>query len=363
MAVSDKPFTCRGVLSTVNSLFDPLGFVAPVTIRRLALLRELSTEVFDWDADLPVDKLNKWETWKRSLQDLSCLHISCSYIQQSLSSATYTELCLFSDFSYWAIRAEAYLRVITPGGQCRVGFVLGKAKPEPTIPHPAKPMVRQVRVDDEAKLTDKEVQDLKAQIEMLQSQVSELTIGSLKATTKLSKEAQTEKQSKAKSTSEVQALKKHVESLQNQIGVMTVTHTETRPTRGSSWRADPRENKGSHDFPNRQSYKGQPRDRNDRDDFFCYRCGEDGHVATRCTAPEDSAKVIQKLVRTLRRHKEHNNREQTNPHKETQHTHCSIKRSAVDHNKPGSLPEGLVGETSLSKVIIEGQPLTAPPFP
>lgn len=129
-----------------------------------------------------------------------------------------------------------------------------------SAPHPAKPMVRQVRVNDEAKLTDKEVQDLKAQIELLQSQVSELTIGSLKATTKLPKEVQTEKQSKAKSNSEVQALKKQVESLQNQIGVMTVTHTETRPTRGSSWRADPRENKGSHDSPNRQSYKGQSRD-------------------------------------------------------------------------------------------------------
>lgn len=33
VAVSDKPFTLHGVLSTVNSLFDPLGLVAPVTIR------------------------------------------------------------------------------------------------------------------------------------------------------------------------------------------------------------------------------------------------------------------------------------------------------------------------------------------
>ncbi|KAK0137151.1 hypothetical protein N1851_026658 [Merluccius polli] len=43
VAVNDKPFTRRGVLSTVNSLFDPLGFVAPVTIKGRALLRELSS--------------------------------------------------------------------------------------------------------------------------------------------------------------------------------------------------------------------------------------------------------------------------------------------------------------------------------
>lgn len=36
-----KPFTRRGVLSTVNSVFDPMGMLAPVTIQGRALLREL----------------------------------------------------------------------------------------------------------------------------------------------------------------------------------------------------------------------------------------------------------------------------------------------------------------------------------
>lgn len=38
-----KPFTCRGPLSMVNSLYDPLGFAAPVIIQGKALLWELLT--------------------------------------------------------------------------------------------------------------------------------------------------------------------------------------------------------------------------------------------------------------------------------------------------------------------------------
>lgn len=59
-----KPFTRRGVFSTVNSVFDPMGMLAPVTIQGRALLRELTLELTDWDKPLPEDKLKKWETWK-----------------------------------------------------------------------------------------------------------------------------------------------------------------------------------------------------------------------------------------------------------------------------------------------------------
>lgn len=53
----EKSYTRRGVLSTINSLYDPLGFAAPVSIRGRALLRELTTEVREWDEPLPEGKL------------------------------------------------------------------------------------------------------------------------------------------------------------------------------------------------------------------------------------------------------------------------------------------------------------------
>jgi len=58
VADSEKPFTRRGVLATVNSLFDPLGFVAPINIQGKFLLRELSNEAIDWDSPLSEKRKN-----------------------------------------------------------------------------------------------------------------------------------------------------------------------------------------------------------------------------------------------------------------------------------------------------------------
>eukprot|EP00064_Thunnus_orientalis_P010394 superscaffoldBa00001412_g10420 len=138
VSTSDKLFTRHGVLSTVNSLFDPLGLVAPVTIQGRALLRDLMADMSDWDMPLPEEKLHKWETWRNSLQDLKQLSVPHTYTSISLCKATYTELCVFSDSSMRAIGAVAYLRAKYEDGRMNVGFVLGKARltplSEPTIP-------------------------------------------------------------------------------------------------------------------------------------------------------------------------------------------------------------------------------------
>ncbi|KAM3938230.1 uncharacterized protein RB166_011994 [Leptodactylus fuscus] len=135
---ADKPFTKRGVLSVVNSLYDPLGFVAPITIQGKSLLRQLSETVKDWDAPLPPDKESKWETWKQSLCALDEIHIPRCYARTSLAASTRKELHVFSDASMEAIAAVAYLKVTGPDNQDHVGFVFGKAKlapkPEHTIP-------------------------------------------------------------------------------------------------------------------------------------------------------------------------------------------------------------------------------------
>eukprot|EP00079_Xenopus_tropicalis_P024746 XP_012817710.2 PREDICTED: uncharacterized protein LOC100485864 [Xenopus tropicalis] len=134
----EKPFTKRGVLSTVNSLYDPLGFVAPVTIKGKALVRELSSKKCDWDALLPREKLHEWLLWKESLQALEHIEIPRCYVSTPLSAVSRKELYVFSDASNTAIGAVAYLKTIDVCNKCSVGFVMGKSrlspKPAHTIP-------------------------------------------------------------------------------------------------------------------------------------------------------------------------------------------------------------------------------------
>ncbi|XP_052255023.1 uncharacterized protein LOC127860749 [Dreissena polymorpha] len=47
--IAGRPFTRRGVVATVNSIFDPLGFLAPVTIEGKILVREIMNEATSSD--------------------------------------------------------------------------------------------------------------------------------------------------------------------------------------------------------------------------------------------------------------------------------------------------------------------------
>lgn len=136
VAATEKPFTGTGVLAIVNSLFDPLGLVAPIIIQGKFLLRELTSgEVLDWDSPLPDEKEVEWRMWKNSSQSLSGFRIPRAYTPTTLTTAHRKELHIFSDTLVKAIAAVVYLKVIDSDGECHIGFVLGKAKLAPVAAH------------------------------------------------------------------------------------------------------------------------------------------------------------------------------------------------------------------------------------
>ena len=144
VSLGEKPFTRRGVLSIINSLYDPLGLAAPVVIRGKLLLRSMMVSVSNfqpenWDEPLPDEQKPTWEAWCRALQALTLLRIPRCYTTAPLKAVSRRELHTFCYASNEAIGAVSYLRTIQCDGTVQVSFVLGKEKLAPshatTIPH------------------------------------------------------------------------------------------------------------------------------------------------------------------------------------------------------------------------------------
>ena len=129
-----KPFTKRGMLSTLNSLYDPIGFISPVTLKGKILFRKALNSCSDWDDPLQPDFEDVWRNWCGSLEDLAHISIPRPYVRSGLQDASRVEVHVFCDASEIAISAVAYLKVFD-GDHTDVGFLLGKSKLAPAHGH------------------------------------------------------------------------------------------------------------------------------------------------------------------------------------------------------------------------------------
>ncbi|XP_069103769.1 uncharacterized protein [Argopecten irradians] len=132
ISTETKPYTRRGVLSTINSLYDPLGFLSSETVQGKILLRNMVVGTVDWDQSLPEEFKSSWEHWDTSIQELDRFQVSRRY---PVRMDTTSELHIYSDASEKAISAAAYLKSLDEKGQSCFGFVLGKSKVAPRHGH------------------------------------------------------------------------------------------------------------------------------------------------------------------------------------------------------------------------------------
>lgn len=59
--LKDQPLTRRGVLVTVASVYDPLGFLAPLVLRAKKILQEIYNRGVSWDKPLSEEVWPRWE--------------------------------------------------------------------------------------------------------------------------------------------------------------------------------------------------------------------------------------------------------------------------------------------------------------
>ena len=128
--VPQRPLTRRGLLSAVSSLFDPLGFVAPVTLFPKLLLQDLCKQGHSWDELLNEDEADDWTKWLRSFPHLSKLQIRCCLKPSEFKAISY-ELHFFSDALLRCYGSCCYLRMGDNAGHNYCSFIIGKARVAP----------------------------------------------------------------------------------------------------------------------------------------------------------------------------------------------------------------------------------------
>lgn len=101
----------------IAKLFDPLGWVTPVTITAKILIQRLWRIKIDWD-ELPPDVLQTWQTIYNQMSAINGLKLPRWTGQESDSSRC--EIHGFADASNVAYAAVIYLRVVSQSGEVTV---------------------------------------------------------------------------------------------------------------------------------------------------------------------------------------------------------------------------------------------------
>ena len=96
-------------MKTVASLFDPLGFLAPFTIRGKVLLQEAWLAGIDWDETPNEQLVNKAKIWVSELIDLPKIQLPRSVCSQHKTLVSFN-LHTFVDASKDAYAAVLYAR-------------------------------------------------------------------------------------------------------------------------------------------------------------------------------------------------------------------------------------------------------------
>ncbi|XP_052750894.1 uncharacterized protein LOC128200635 [Galleria mellonella] len=123
----ERRLTKRTILSDIARIYDPLGFLGPVTFYAKYLMQLLWTSGVSWDSDIPEDIAREWSKFKSQLSSLSSISITRRMVN-SFVSLQFHGFCDASERGYCAV---VYCRSVDANGCCSVEFCCAKTKVAP----------------------------------------------------------------------------------------------------------------------------------------------------------------------------------------------------------------------------------------
>lgn len=130
--------TRRQILATVASIFDPLGFLAPVILVGRIILQRLCKTGANWDEPVPTSIAKDWASWLQDLSKLSNFRMRRNMKPENFGEPVSVEVHTFADASNTGYGACSYLRLVNKSGWVHCSFLFGKSRVVPlkgsTIP-------------------------------------------------------------------------------------------------------------------------------------------------------------------------------------------------------------------------------------
>ena len=132
ISLPTKPFTRRGVLSMISSIYDPLGFIAPLMLPMKRILQDMCRVTsLTWDDPLPSDIQADCEKWMNAIECMDAVHVPrCLKPLKCISPQFQIQMHTFCDASAYGYGAVIYLRFYD-GSSCQVSFLIGKSRVAP----------------------------------------------------------------------------------------------------------------------------------------------------------------------------------------------------------------------------------------
>lgn len=124
----EKQCTKRNMLSELARIFDPIGFLTPITFMAKFLIQRLWLLGIPWDSVVPEDIQNTWDKYSRQLPNLSTLHIDRRITHDDVIEYQLHGYCDASESGYAAV---IYLRCTTRDNKSHTQLVFAKSRVSP----------------------------------------------------------------------------------------------------------------------------------------------------------------------------------------------------------------------------------------
>ena len=126
-----KPDTRRGVLSTVASVFDPLGIISPFILKGRIIVQETCRIKSDWDTPLSSSLSKLWSDWKSDLPNVHKVKVPRCVTPKSFGKIKAAQLHTFADASTNGHGHCTYLRLVDTNHKVHVALLASKARVNP----------------------------------------------------------------------------------------------------------------------------------------------------------------------------------------------------------------------------------------